>query len=64
MNQKLSSFLRVVSVALTEHAIVAKSFITLFRRFFFSWTITRLRILALWMIPIVFVFGVSTILVM
>ena len=64
MNQQLSRLIQSISTALANHTIVLKSFIDLFRRFFFSWTITRLRILALWMIPIVFVFGVSTILVM
>lgn len=61
MNQKFSRFLQVLSVALAEHIIVMRSFTTLFRRFFLSWTIIRLRILALWMTPLIFVFGVSTI---
>lgn len=56
MNQQPSRLIQSISTALTDHTIVLKSFIDLFRRFFFSWTITRLRILALWL-PLIIVFS-------
>lgn len=63
MNHMNSRFFQFVQHTFSEHGVVLQSFFHLFRRFFLSWTITRLRILAIWMVPLVFVFTINILLI-